>query len=161
MVRLDNHISVPNDKNSVMMFCNDVRGFIKGVFFVSEEDYPSVSAQRWFRNRDGYILNNNIGMLHRYLLNCPSDREVDHINRIPYDNRRQNLRVCTSLQNKLNRLTKISSSGVRGVVWDKKNKKWRSALSWGGRTIHLGRYEDKDEAATARLIAEQYRERCL
>jgi hypothetical protein len=42
-------------------------------------------------------------LLHRFLMNPPSDLEVDHLNCYGLDNRRENLRVCTRAENAKNR----------------------------------------------------------
>lgn len=45
--------------------------------------------------------------MHRFIMNCPKELEVDHINRNPLDNRRCNLRIVTSKQNAKNRSSTI------------------------------------------------------
>jgi hypothetical protein len=74
---------------------------------------------------------NSTVLLHRWLLNPPADLEVDHINRNPLDNRRENLRTVTRKQNEENQPpTKHGgSSKYRGVWFDKKNKKYRAAVT--------------------------------
>ena len=57
------------------------------------------------------------------------EHEVDHRNRIKLDNRWTNFRPATRLQNCNNRsLSKNNSSGVNGVDWHKRVKRWRVRL---------------------------------
>lgn len=42
-----------------------------------------------------------------------------------------------------------NTSGLRGVTWDKTNKKWCAQLHAGGKKIHLKRWTTKEEAAKA------------
>ena len=43
--------------------------------------------------------------LHRFILNCPKDMMVDHINGDGLDNRKANLRICTNTENQWNRIS--------------------------------------------------------
>lgn len=45
--------------------------------------------------------NKNI-LLHRIITQCPEDKEVDHINHNPLDNRRSNLKICSHKENMQN-----------------------------------------------------------
>lgn len=44
---------------------------------------------------------------------------------------------------------KTRSSVYRGVCWNKKNKRWQSAINNGGRYVYLGSYVEELEAAKA------------
>lgn len=96
--------------------------------------------------------------LHRFLTQCPKNLYVDHINHNGLDNRRScNLRVVTSGQNLQNRrgATRANkSSCIRGVTWDKSNKKWVAYMTIDGKNKHLGRFNDLEQA---RIIAEKAR----
>lgn len=56
--------------------------------------------------------------------------------------------------------TKASTSGIRGVHWLEKKRKWVAVGSIKGRTIHLGIFEDVEDAkkARARFVEERYGE---
>jgi len=41
--------------------------------------------------------------MHRDIMNCPLNKEVDHINGDSLDNRRENLRICSRQENNANR----------------------------------------------------------
>lgn len=80
--------------------------------------------------------------------------EIDHINGNPQDNKIENLREVdrsTNLRNAKKRSNNIS--GVTGVCWDTRTKKWRASI----RTTYdksLGYYNDFEDAVAARRIAE-------
>ena len=48
-----------------------------------------------------------------------------------------------------------NSSGVRGVYWNKEKNKWQAQIQVNGKVIPLGRYDDLNDAAAARLAAEK------
>lgn len=82
--------------------------------------------------------------------------EVDHINRVPSDNRWTNLRVATRRDNEANKgLMGNNTSGYRGVSWSRTNRKWRAYGKCGGPRIHLGYYSSLEEAAA---VAQHWRE---
>ena len=72
-------------------------------FIIDEKDFNLVSKTRWHVNEKGYIFSNKYKLLHRYLLNYPSN-QIDHINGDKIDNRRSNLRKVTSIQNNWNKI---------------------------------------------------------
>jgi hypothetical protein len=49
----------------------------------------------------------------------------------------------------LRRSTRQTSSRYRGVTWNKERRKWRAAISAGGKYRSLGFFADEDEAARA------------
>ncbi len=80
--------------------------------------------------------------------------QIDHANCNPMDNRYCNLREATSTQNHYNsRLFKNNTSGFKGVSWHKGNGNWRASIFVNGRNIHLGSFDDADEAAEAYAAA--------
>lgn len=91
-------------------------------------------------------------IIHGY---CP--RVIDHINRIPFDNRAVNLRAATVLTNQYNAGVRAdSSTGIRGVsLWrDREGRRWfRAQINEGGATRMLGTFSDPFIAWLHRVAA--------
>lgn len=88
------------------------KGKIVDYALVSEEDYLNLSQYKWSKGRQNYIsgsINGKSWRLHRYIMinilgnEITPQNPVDHINRNPLDNRRENLRIVTVSENNRNR----------------------------------------------------------
>jgi len=129
-------------------------------FYFDIEDYNRIKYHCWFTNDAGYIvtnLNGRIERLHRFLLMCsPHDGvEIDHKNRIKYDNRKDNLRICNHSENMKNRDKQINnSSGIKGIWFDKDRNKWCADIQVNYKMVHLGRFNNLDEAIKIRNEAD-------
>jgi len=74
--------------------------------------------------------------------------EIDHINGDPSDNRFCNLRLATSAQNNQNRrLSSRNKTGVKGVFWVTRHRKYRAVVGIHGQYKILGYFVDLKEAA--------------
>ena len=78
--------------------------------------------------------------------------QVDHINRTRDDNRWANLREASPQDNARNR-SAVGRSGIVGV-WVAGNK-WEAGIGVDNKTIRLGRFASKQDAAKARRSAER------
>jgi hypothetical protein len=84
-----------------------------------------------------------------------NDAQIDHIDRNRDNNIWTNLRIVskqTNLQNK--NKYKSNKSGVTGVWWSKSTNKWQVAITVNKQSIHLGVFNDIEEAIQARREAE-------
>lgn len=82
---------------------------------------------------------------------------IDHINLNPSDNSIANLRECTVRENSLNvGIKKMSSSGVKNVMWKKDRSKWAVKLRVNGIYKHFGYFDDLELAG---LVAVEAREK--
>lgn len=79
---------------------------------------------------------------------------IDHINRIRSDNRIANLRDANQHLNQANQsLSRNNKSGVKGVSWDGKRRKWVAQITVNRQNRFLGYFADRDDAASAYAIA--------
>lgn len=110
--------------------------------------YNDPEMKRWC-----YIVDHSGTKIHEYLLSCPEGMEVDHINRNTFDNRNENLRICTHQQNQCNQpLQKNNTSGVTGVSYYPPREKFRARIKISQHDIHLGYYPTFLEAVQARNV---------
>lgn len=84
---------------------------------------------------------------------------LDHINGIRHDNRIENLRECTISQNNMNsKLNKNNTSGIKGVHWDIRLKRWVVQVHCGAtrKNQYFGIYKDLE---LAELVANEARKK--
>ncbi|MGL9722000.1 HNH endonuclease [Symbiopectobacterium sp.] len=78
------------------------------------------------------------------------EKEIDHINGVKNDNRISNLREATSSQNHQNeKIPKNNKSGVKGVFWSKKRKRYCAKCMVNRRGFYIGSFVDVPEAEEA------------
>ena len=83
------------------------------------------------------------------------ENEIDHINRIRHDNRIENLReVSRSCNLRNSKLASDNKSGIKGINWNKRDKRWKAEISVNKKKIYLGYFKNFDSAVVARYIAE-------
>lgn len=121
---------------------------------VDDCDLALVSQHRWHAGKDltvkAHMGDGSHILIHRLILNAPKGLEVDHINGNRLDNRRSNLRLATSSQNKCNRgARKDNTSGYKGVSWHSQRNKWNARIKAGAKYLHLGLFENIKDAARA------------
>lgn len=128
------------------------------VAIVDDEDFDELSKSKWYFSGkyavretrvDGKRVNT---YMHRVIFNDESAYEVDHANRDPLDNRKENLRACDRSQNAFNSsMRSDNTTGCKGVFRfnGKSIKKWRSQIQSYGRLVHIGLFHTKEEAIVA------------
>jgi hypothetical protein len=84
-------------------------------------------------------------MSHGYL-----PAEIDHIDGDGLNNRPENLRAATSVENKWNTgLASHNKSGFKGVSFDKGRGQWVANINVRGAHRYIGAFDDPAEAASA------------
>ena len=74
---------------------------------------------------------------------------IDHIDGDRLNNAIANLRLATFQQNMWNRAARKSSSGRKGVCWDKQKNLWVAQITQNRKHIFIGRFKTVEEASDA------------
>lgn len=153
--------------------------------YVSDEDFNEMNKHKWHirkwneksyacgkqwipdKKRTSFVSSRKPGVkrlvngyykslrMHRVIMNCPNEREVDHIDGNGLNNVRENLRIVNHQENMQNvRLRRTSKTGTIGVSFDRQTGKWRATITIKGRFKSLGRFKDITEAIRVRKKAE-------
>lgn len=128
--------------------------------WVDDSDFDAVMCWTWrlVNNRPcRYVpveehgrVGKSVGQyLHVFLMGERSGFEVDHRDRNPFNDQRDNLRWATRTQNLANQPKFRGSSQFKGVSWSKDHGKWRAALQFEGRKVRLGSFLNEESAALA------------
>lgn len=150
-----NEIIEYNDFAEIILYDKNCKEVARAI--IDLEDVEKCKKYKWTLKTDSdYVCNlTKIGYLHRFIINCPKDMVVDHINGNRLDNRKENLRICTNQENRFNnKKYETNNSGCTGVSWYKKANKWRARIQVKNKEIHLGLFEKLDDAIKARKEAE-------
>jgi hypothetical protein len=141
------------DFDTLAIICPDGREFL-----IDKRDYTLVKSYHWTINPRGYVCSNTFGVniqLARVLFGLPPysrNREVDHISGDPLDNRRCNLRLCSTSDNARNRgLRSDSHTGYKGVSYRPSQGVYIARIvPWtNSKRLFLGQFETAEEAAAA------------
>lgn len=86
--------------------------------------------------------------MHRMLMVAPPDLEVDHIDGVRHNNRRENLRLVTKKQQAQNRKVRVESlTGLRSVTFEKTKGLYRVISTTNG--VRRGHRHKRLEDAVA------------
>lgn len=123
---------------------------------IDHADLPLIEGQTWdpLRRGNGKIYARSRQqphvLMHRVILGAADGDVVDHVNGNGLDNRRCNIRICSSGQNSQNsKAHRDSLSGFKGITWDKWKQGWKARISCDKRTVVLGLFPTAAEAAHA------------
>ena len=148
--RLDpNEIIKYDDHAEIVLYDN--YGIEKSRTLIDLDDVDKVKDYKWcILSASGYVSTNIKGLnmrLHRFIMDCPEDMVVDHINHDRLDNRKSNLRICTRQQNNMNRK-------CAGITYHKTTGKWIAQIAYNHNHMYLGSFDKKEDAIQARKQAE-------
>lgn len=141
------------------------------VTVVSDEDFEFLSQWKWcaekkvrssfhavrcpkFKKPDGkwssrHIVMHNV-LAERIFGIIPDGQVVDHINRNPLDNTRENLRICSIHENARNTgKQKNTSSKYKGVYFASDRNRWHARIYCNKTLYQLGYFVSEKDAAEA------------
>lgn len=143
-------------------------------FMFDKEDYDLLKQCTWYSMKYKYMRTNistksndegtvskKMVLMHQYIMHehgllTSKNQIVDHINGNPFDNRKENLRVATMSQNKMNsKMYKNNTTGCKGVTFHKQSGKYVASISVDKKYIRIGTFSSFEDAKAARLKAEQ------
>lgn len=140
-----------------------------GRAIIDKGDYERCKSVRWrltvSRNGKrkevitGSPHKKNMISLHRFIMNEPNDKVVDHKDGNTLDNRKQNLRVCSQKENVRNKtvLQSNNTSGLLGVYRDSRKEhrtNWIAEIRYNDIKIYLGAFINIEDAVYCRYYAE-------
>jgi len=120
---------------------------------VDEGDLKRLAAHKWYAAFNGThwyartAINRTKVYMHRFLMNPGDGYQVDHIDGNTLNNCRNNLRVCTNHQNRMNQKKRPGRSKYKGVIWFKQTGKWQACITLNKKKRHLGYFFCEKEAA--------------
>lgn len=128
------------------------------VALVDDEDYESVNCFLWYARRNKrkfYALSRTKSLdgkyipisMHRFILDAPTGKQVDHIDGNGLNNTKVNLRLVNNSENHQNRDAVLGLSKYKGVGWHRRVNKWYAHIKLNGRHMHLGYFDVEEEAA--------------
>jgi hypothetical protein len=128
-------------------------------FYFDLEDYNKIKDYTWYLNKSGYTMTTVYGkviFMHNLVMNPPENKQVDHIYHNTNDSRKENLRICETYENAINKIMQSNNtSGVVGVSWCKTKEKWAAYINYNKKRYSLGRYTNFEDAVKARKEAEE------
>jgi hypothetical protein len=123
---------------------------------VDDEDFEELNKYKWCAIKRAYTfyakrdVNGRLIAMHRIILHCKEGLEVDHINGNGIDNRKENIRVCTKINNLRNRKRRTDSfCKYKGVYFNKRRKRWNAYITVDRKRISLKTFSNPIDAAIA------------
>lgn len=125
--------------------------------FIDDEDFDLINEYKWYIHpRTGYARGRkknpggkyNFISMHRLVLGILDNPEldVDHIKHNKLDNRKSELRTCTTSQNTSNR-TSYGISKYLGVC--RFRNRWKTQIGHDGKKEYIGLFDNEIDAAKA------------
>ena len=158
------------NKETTIVYTQDVKGNINGKFYIDTEDLPKVLMVkcRIYAGRVIYDHPAEDGkcrgqrQLSRYIMGVAEDYDVnnrkksvvvDHIDHNPFNNKKCNLRIVSFKENMNNRTDADDCKYFKGIVF--RNNYYNVSICYKKNSAYLGQYKKFQEALFARFFAEK------
>lgn len=119
--------------------------------YIDIEDLPKIQDYKWYINvpqnsRTLYVANDQLGKLHRYLLDVKDPNiNVDHQDRNGLNNKKENLRLTNTSINKKNMDVRSDNKfGCNGISLNKNSYRvsWQENGKQRSKNFNINKYED-------------------
>lgn len=132
------------------------------IAIVDDDDYEELSKYKWrgtYKVGEKPYARTHIWdkiskkrkdlIMHRHIMRVTDPNiKVDHINRNTLDNRKENLRLCSTAENCRNKSTvSRNKTGYRNVSFNKACKKWKVEIKHNNKKVYYGYFDCPIEAA--------------
>ncbi len=125
-------------------------------YYFDLEDYDKIKGYCWSYNTNGYLRSDNL-LMHRLIMNCPDDMDVDHIYQVHHDNRKSELRWATDSQNMMNTTIRSdNTSGVKGVSFTTRDNVWEASCTTDRKRIRKTFINKEDAIDHRKFLEEKY-----
>lgn len=134
-------------------------------FIIDIDDIPRISNYKWHASKPQkstgltYLVSNQVGLYHRYVMDAKPGQTIDHINLNTFDNRKCNLRVATqTIQNYNQHVRSNIRFNIKGIDQHKdvkRTKRFMARFSINHKTYRSPWYTTYEEAVFARYLLEQ------
>ncbi len=130
-------------------------------FFFDAGDLEKVIAGPTWSFKEGYVAAHVTGrskllLLHRYLLDYDGELEVDHHDRNPSNNSRENIDICTRVENNNNKsLYKNNKTGENGISKGFSHGKPKFVFRWYEEGKPRSQYFERTDAGWDEAVKEK------
>lgn len=134
---------------------------------VSHEDYEHLNKFKWHLSQNKHVqgtIDNKNWFIHRYIYEILLNNKlkygdiIDHIDRSPINNRRDNLRIVSFSENCRNRTKKKNaSSKYIGVTYNKKSDIWQAIITINNNNLYAYYKNELHAAYQYNLWCKEYK----
>lgn len=126
---------------------------------VDDEDYEYLNQFKWYAQKHGRGFrvvrtaslkegkNKKTLFMHKEILSYSGELDIDHIDCNSLNNQKNNLRLCTHLENCANVLGRNKQTKYKGITWAKKRKRWSVQIGHNKKRYWLGYFVNEIDAA--------------
>lgn len=134
-------------------------------FKIDLEDINRVSLYKWHSTKPAkstqliYLVSNDVGYYHRYIMDAKPGQMIDHINLNTFDNRKSNLRFANqTVQNHNQHCRENTRFDIKGIDQHSdinRTKRFMARFAIKGKTYRSPWFITYEEAVFARYLLEQ------
>lgn len=115
---------------------------------IDSEDIEKLKLVYWHKSSNGYwqhISSKNNMLLHRFIMNCPDNKIIDHKFHDKSDNRKDYLRIVTHQENQMNKRPKPRKNNLPTGIYETPYGKFRATI----RLKEIKKYKNFDSLEEA------------